>query len=314
MNFNSYQEVIAKAGARSKVSDATLKTYVKESIRALKEAYKREELDFTAFQDMKPFAVWLSTVPVRRRHNFANSTFRVLEYLGAGDALLKAYEKLRDATRVDTADDKELATTEKTDRQKEQWVSWESVKGAFADMRTEFGNLNQKGAKHRTRFLNMMIGSWYSNDSFVLRPTELRTMRMVDDGESNFYDRQNDRLVIRKHKNEAKTGKRIVSPIPGDVKTYTDLFHQRYPGKSHVIPTTRDGQYDEARFKNLVKSVLGATPQIIRSVFVSEYVSTLPMKRRSEISKKMGHRLSTQVMLYDKSLANGDEDEDEGEE
>jgi integrase len=297
MKFDTIQDIKESARIRSTVTEETLNTYIRESLRVLKEAYHIEDYDYSHFRKIKPFAVWLKSQSVRRRGNFANSIKQVLKFIGMDNKIVDKYETIKKMIIDSTYDERQIALSEKTERQKKQWVKWTSIRDKHKSNIKNIGILSSEKEQK-----DAMISAWFSNNSFILRPSEIRTMKIKDDGNSNYIDLVNNKIIIRNHKNKKRKGIRTITPIPADIKKFTTLYHESNPGFEHMIPTNQHNAYGQEPFKMRVYDLLGANPQIIRSVFISDYVSGLTMRERSEISKRMGHNIVNQLMMYDKTI------------
>ena len=280
---------------------STVVTYARETMRVLRNCYGQEKsFDMAALYDTDRYKVWVrENISVKRIDNITNSIYQVIKLVGY-DELKSNYKILLTEIRKQYKNEKAMALTKRTKKQKDSWIPYKTLQKNRDEFFEAFDKKQFPKNRGRNAFTNAMIWACFVNDKFVLRPSELRTMKIIDDGVSNYFDVTNKIMTIRQHKNDKLSGIRVVQDVPDIIVKYVKLFHERYPNLKVMIPTTTGKVPFSAKFTAKVQKVIGVQPSIVRTIFVSDVCSKMDDTQRILAANNMGHTFMTSRMIYQK--------------
>lgn len=301
MKYQSFSALLEALTEKNKtLKESTLNTYTREVVRVLQQCYQQyNPYDLSVLSDTDKFNDWLSgDIGVTRRDNIANSVYKVTTMLEM-DELSETYKNVLKSVKTQYGNQKALALTKMTKKQETNWIKYDKIKESRDTFHTTFSAKKFAKGRGKTSFFNAMILALFVNDEWVLRPGELREMKIVDDGESNFFDITNKQMIIRNHKND-RNGTRTIRDVPDIVIKYVTLFHTRFPNNEYLLPSNKGGAIGANRFSQKIKKLIGVMPQLLRTIFVSEICSQMEDKKRIQTCEEMGHTYNTSRMIYQK--------------
>lgn len=279
----------------------TVTTYVRETLRVLRNCFNQQDkFDLSALHDTTKYTQWvIDNISVKRRDNITNSIHGVCNMLGLKD-LKTEYKAVLTTIRIKYKNEKAMALTKRTKKQIDSWVAYETLKENRDAFLTAFDKRKFPKGRGKNAFTDAMIWACFVNDKFVLRPSELRTMLIVDDKVNNYFDIANKKMYIRQHKNDKLNGVRIIDNVPDIIVKYVSLYHDRYPGLTVMIPTTTGKVQFINKFTERVQKTTGVQPSILRTIFVSDVASKMEDEERVLTAQNMGHTFITSRMVYQK--------------
>lgn len=283
----------------------TVAVYVNETLRVLKNCFdQKDSFNLSVLHDTDTYTKWVvDNISVKRRDNITNSVHGVCKILGLKELKTK-YKKVLQMIRTKYKNEKAMALTKRTKKQIDNWIPYKKLKESRDLFFESFDNRKFPKGRGKNAFTDAMIWACFVNDKFVLRPSELRTMLIVDDNVNNYFDIANKRMYIRQHKNDKLNGIRIINNVPDMIVKYVTAYHTRYPGISVMIPTTTGKVQYSSKFTERVQKTTGAQPSLLRTIFVSDVASKMKDEERVLTAQNMGHTFMTSRMVYQKDDQN----------
>lgn len=151
----------------------------------------------------------------------------------------------------------------------------------------------------RKHALNALIATIFTKNKMVPRRDEVRCMKMINDGESNYIDLTNRKMIISQHKNSSQKKGYQTRVIELTDEVYNEIvnFHQLFPS-SYLIPKNATAPYGKNGFTDKVKRLLGVLPSNLRTSFDSFVTPTLSDDEIIKVNKANGHSELTRQTHY----------------
>jgi integrase len=190
---------------------------------------------------------------------------------------------------------------EKTETQKENWITQEELKTIYADLDKDNRPLLSKTSLKPNEFQrlqNFIILSLY-----VLQPprrlqdyTEMR-LKGEDKEKDNYINKT--KFVFNKYKTAKAHGKEEV-PINPKLKFILDKWKKLNPHDWLLVGIT-DNKFSSSQLQQRLNSILGkkASVNILRHSFLSDKYKDIDIREMEETATAMGHT-KEQAMLYAK--------------
>jgi integrase len=187
---------------------------------------------------------------------------------------------------------------EKTESQKENWISQEELKKIYGDLDKETRPLLSKTSLKPNEFQrlqNFVILSLY-----VLQPprrlqdyTEMRIKNATED--ENFISKT--KFIFNKYKTAKHHGKEEI-PINPKLKFILDKWKKLNPNDYLLVGMT-DKKFSSSQLQQRLNSILGkkASVNILRHSFLSDKYKDIDIRDMEETAEAMGHS-KEQAMLY----------------
>lgn len=215
--------------------------------------------------------------------------------------------------KVDEMRKDESKPTEKSEKQKENWLSWEEVN----KVKEELSNEVQKNVKKRTltddeftHLLHYVILSLYT-DTQPRRNQDYLDMMVVkkwkDDmpKEMNYYDLKSNRFIFNKYKTSKTYGQQIVE-LPDSLKETLKYYIRRHPMTKEIktdYPLLVNSIGEPLDKVNSITRVLNKIfgkkvgSSLLRHIFITDkYGGTLVEQMKD--AKAMGHSHTEQQRVY----------------
>lgn len=187
---------------------------------------------------------------------------------------------------------------EKTESQKENWITQEELKKIYGDLDKESRPLLSKNSLKPNEFQrlqNFVILSLY-----VLQPprrlmdyTELKLKNATD--EDNYISKT--KFIFNKYKTAKQHGKEEI-PINPKLKFILDKWKKLNPHDYLLVGMT-DKKFSSSQLQQRLNSILGkkASVNILRHSFLSDKYKDINIRDMEETAEAMGHS-KEQAMLY----------------
>ena len=207
----------------------------------------------------------------------------------------------------------ETKPTEKTEKQKENWLSWKDVN----DKKQEISDEVQKSMKKRTltedefeHLLHYVILSLYT-DTQPRRNQDYADMVVVkkwkDDmpKEKNYYDMKTNRFIFNKYKTAKTYGQQIVE-LPENLKETLKYYVKRHPLSKEMktdfpllvypsgSPLDQNNSITRALNKIFGKKV-GSS--MLRHIFITDKYGGTLLEQMND-ARQMGHSHTEQQRVY----------------
>jgi len=191
---------------------------------------------------------------------------------------------------------------EKTEAQKENWITQDELKTIYADLDKDTRPLLSKASLKPAEFQrlqNFVILSLY-----VLQPprrlqdyTEMKIKGEIDKAKDNYIDKS--KFVFNKYKTAKQHGKEEISINP-KLKFILDKWKKLNPHDWLLVGMT-DKKFSSSQLQQRLNSILGkkASVNILRHSFLSDKYKDIDIREMEETARQMGHT-KEQAMLYAK--------------
>lgn len=191
---------------------------------------------------------------------------------------------------------------EKTDAQKENWITQDELKTIYADLDKDTRPLLSKASLKPAEFQrlqNFVILSLY-----VLQPprrlqdyTEMKIKGEIDKAKDNYIDKS--KFVFNKYKTAKQHGKEEIAINP-KLKFILDKWKKLNPHDWLLVGMTSN-KFSSSQLQQRLNSILGkkASVNILRHSFLSDKYKDIDIRDMEETARQMGHT-KEQAMLYAK--------------
>jgi len=191
---------------------------------------------------------------------------------------------------------------EKTEAQKENWITQDELKTIYADLDKDTRPLLSKASLKPAEFQrlqNFVILSLY-----VLQPprrlqdyTEMKIKGEIDKAKDNYIDKS--KFIFNKYKTAKQHGKEEIAITP-KLKFILDKWKKLNPHDWLLVGMT-DKKFSSSQLQQRLNSILGkkASVNILRHSFLSDKYKDIDIREMEETARQMGHT-KEQAMLYAK--------------
>lgn len=130
----------------------------------------------------------------------------------------------------------------------------------------------------------------------VLRSKELYSTRIGVQETGNYYDPENNKLVIRNHKTQRSYKTKEIQCPPEWVEGVAGLESM------WLVPQVRnkDKHMSTGAFTRFLQRALGVACVNLRKIYTAEVLGEMPLVERQKVAKIMGHSLRTNCGIYGK--------------
>lgn len=284
---------------KSGITDKSAMVYV-ASLASLAKAldFKDEKLFTTK---PKEIITYLDTVTPSRAKSLLSALLAIVTNKKVVDVYKKKMVQVSDTVRSD--DEKQ----EKSDKQEENWMSWDDVIKLYKELEEEATPLFKKdklNAQHMKTLQNYVILSMY-----VLIPprriadyTNFKT-KDINKKEDNYYDNETHELIFNCYKTALHYGMQKVE-CP---KSLQDVFHKWFPisqkYSDYLLFNSYGSHLAQPQLTKLINNIFGKkiSASMLRHIYVSDVVlKNIPkMDDLKQVASDMGHSIGEQ-MLYKK--------------
>ena len=264
-----------------------------------------DSLDFLSDADL--VVDYLEQFMPNTRKSYLNAIIVLLKSQ-TGDPIpaLKTYEKLRDG--YNTAYQDEMATGNKTEKQKSQWVEWDSylkmIKQMYADVKSrKLRRKKELDSVDLRLFGDLVLCELYAafplrNDFAGVKVMTQREYKKLGDTEQNILVKTPMRFILNSYKTDKTYGKKEY-PIQGKLKNLiVDWLKVNTTGEL-LINMTANGI--TKALNRITKTRLGksvGSSMLRHSYLSSKYADSESEKKKD--ADKMGHSTSTQKLYIKK--------------
>jgi len=207
--------------------------------------------------------------------------------------------------------ERHIASNQKTERQKANWIGWDIVINVYDDMKKSIQALKLTTNKELTKRQYNQLQSFVLLSMYVLiaprRIQDMIYLKFVPDDENNYVDFKKNQLVFNKYKT-SKYYKEQVVDLPKPLKTILQKW-QRTKQANNIndndfVFTRYGGQrYEQPDVTNLLLSIFkdnkhtkgkNISVNILRHSYITSNV--LPdIQKMKETAKDMGHDITQQL-------------------
>lgn len=255
------------------------------------------DFNIVKFGNKKPIVGFIKGQHKSRQLNLINSSIAILKSFDKGN-LAKDYKK--DFAPLLKEINKAIAFRKPSKQQKLKYKSWDEIRTIAKNYKLLYSKTDENtNPREVIRFLVVILFT----ELPPLRPSEWCDIKYDkvsnDDGVTNFVDLEKRVLVSNTYKTAVVHGKRTIRLNPliiGVMKTVKNLTNSPW-----VLPKLTDFSQSMTRnsLSNLLNSIFGIRPSLLRSIFISHLMTKrVPAKRRQKIAEMMGHTTATQTLVY----------------
>lgn len=282
---------------RSSLSDSSIKTYTSIVSNLYKYMKKTQDVDGCVeyfSKHPKDVLKYLEDKDGSKRKTMLASLVVLTEKHPAVELYRK--QMLDDAHKHN---DKEK-DQEKSESQKENWISQEELKEIYAELDKDNRPLLSKASLKPNEFQrlqNFVILSLY-----VLQPprrlqdyTEMKIKGELDKTKDNYIDKS--KFVFNKYKTAKAHGQETI-PINPKLKFILDKWKKVNPHDWLLVGMT-DKKFSSSQLQQRLNGILGkkASVNILRHSFLSDKYKDINIRDMEETAKALGHSVAQQ-MLY----------------
>jgi hypothetical protein len=284
---------------KSGITDKSAMVYV-ASLASLAKAldFKDEKLFTTK---PKEIITYLDTLTPSRSKSILSGLIAFV----TNKKVIEAYKKkmVEVSATVRTDDEKQ----EKTDKQEENWMSWDDVMKLYKELEDEATPLFKKdklNAQHMKTLQNYVILSMY-----VLIPprriadyTNFKT-KDINKKEDNYYDDESHELVFNSYKTAKNYGtQKVDCPV-----VLREVFQKWFPlsqkYSDYLLFNSYGSHLAQPQLTKMINNIFGKkiSASMLRHIYVSDVVlKNMPkMDDLKQVASDMGHSMGEQ-MLYKK--------------
>jgi len=285
---------------RPNITASTIKTYVSLLSNMFYKQHERDEpIDLAFFKDEKRIMDLLADKPAQTRKTYLASIV-VLNGKDHKNELIETQMK-EDSTESDRI----ASTQTKSDKQRDNWEDYESIKQLQQTYETEALKILNSKTKtlqdHELELINKyMMLTLSSGVYFPPRRSEMIYIRVKDpDTETdNYIDMKTDEMVYNKYKTAKTYGpQRVKYPIA--FKTILKKYLAKTNGQTYLLE--RNGkQYTANQITRELNSIFGKkiSTSMLRHIYLSSLYKDIPaLNRMKETAREMGHDM-TQALEY----------------
>jgi len=219
----------------------------------------------------------------------------------------KETEKLRSLMLKDINDfEKEEKSMEMTDRERENWLSFDEVMKLYSNLEKEVKPLYKNESLTKAQFNRMMVFTLLS--CLLLIPprrsqdyTEFK-LRNIDKKEDNFMDEKKSQFCFNKYKTKKTYGSACID-IPSKLKKIMKDWSKFNPN-DYAFLDSRGNKLNPTKLTTILYNFFNKkiSTSMLRHIYVSHYLKDVP-EEIFEVASDMGHSVE-QNLKYNRK--NGD--------
>lgn len=303
--FKAAQSRIAKRlrENRPNITDSTVKTYTSLLSNMFYKEYPRDEpLDMSFFtNENRIMALLENKSPTTRKTYLA-----AIVVLNGKEHANEFIEKQMNDDSKET--DRIVSTQTKTDKQKENWEEFESIKELQKTYETEaLKILNSKTKslqEHEQELLNKyMMLTLSSGVYFPPRRSEMIYIQIKnpDTEKDNYIDMKTDEIVYNKYKTAKTYGAQRVK-FPAPFKSILKKYLAKTSGQTYLLE--RNGRpYAANQVTRELNSIFGKkiSTSMLRHIYLSSLYKDIPaLNRMKKTAEEMGHSFIESIQYVKK--------------
>lgn len=284
---------------RPKLSDGSVKTYVSMLTNLYKQINKDDKFDYKYFINNPNEVInHLKNKEPKNRKTILSS----LVVLCDGSTSCDKYRKLMlsDAEKTDAENQKQM----KTDKQNDNWISFDEVKIIHNNLKKETSPLWSKeklSTDELQRLQNYIILSLYTMipPRRLLDYTEMK-IKNIDKENDNFMEK--NKLVFNKYKTAKFYGKQEVE-IPLKLKLLLNKWIKLNPTE-YLLFDVKNDKLTPSKLNQRLNKIFNKniSASMLRHIYISdEVLAEMPaLEKLKKVANDMAHDIGTQ-MLYKKN-------------
>jgi hypothetical protein len=291
------KEIIKES--RPNISESSIKVYDSIIRNLYKKINKDKEFDINFFNtNYKQVIQFLKDKEPKNR----KTTYSALVVISSKKPdVLKAYtdQMMEDSKQAET----ETIKQEKTDKQKDNWVSQADIKNKFEELELEAKPLIKKVIKDKKKlttdeyqqFQNYLIlGLYYLNEPRrLLDYTEMK-IKNYDPEKDNYFDKS--KFIFNTYKTAKYTGKQEVKV---DAKLrYILGIRKLLDDNEYLLIDTQKKKLTPVKLNQRLNKIFGKKvgASLLRHSFISEFLKDMPaLQKMTETANNMGHQVLEQL-------------------
>jgi hypothetical protein len=290
---------------RPKITESSVKTYVSMISNLYKKIHgKEKDFDYNYFlKNPDEVIEHLKNKPSKNRKTILSSLVVI-----CGDDNKKACQKYRELMMEDAIKtNKENEKQKKTEKQADNWISYDEVKEVYNNLKKEVSPLLSKkdlSDDELQRLQNYIILSLYTDIAprRLMDYTELKIRGAdINKNEDNFLLK--NKFVFNKYKTSKFYGTQEID-LPLKLKLLINKWLKINP-TDYLLFDTKKQKLTPSKLNQRLNKIFGnknISASMLRHIYISdEVLKDVPaLEKLKKISEDMGHNL-TQQMLYKKN-------------
>lgn len=289
---------------RPKITESSIKTYVSMITNLYKQIHgKEKDFDYSYFlKNADEVIEHLKNKEAKNRKTILSSLVVI-----CGDDNKKVCQKYRELMMADAIKaNKEHEKQKKTEKQADNWISYDEVKKVYSNLKKEVSPLllskKDLNDDELQRIQNYIILSLYTDIAprRLMDYTEMKIRGDINKDEDNYLLK--NKFVFNKYKTSKFYGTQQID-IPLKLKLLINKWLKinttdflLFDNKQQKLTPSKLNQ----RLNKIFNKNIGAS--MLRHIYISDEVlkDTPALEKLKKISEDMGHNL-TQQMLYKKN-------------
>jgi hypothetical protein len=224
-----------------------------------------------------------------------------------GDSNKKMVEKLRAFMMKDIqATNEEDKKQEMTDKEKDNWMSWDKVMGIYNSLKKEVAPLWKLDSLNKNQFSRLQDFVLLSMLILIPPRRALDLTELLHRGsgaDTNYIDFKK----CQAHWNVYKTAKKYaeqVSELPKELMTILKAWLKKNPNDHMFVASDMKTKLKPPQITNRLNNIFGRhlSVNMMRKIFISDNVlKNVPaLNKLEDMAKQMGHTLETAMLKYKK--------------
>lgn len=307
IQFSKFMKSLVEEMENNKLSDKTIKNYI-QRLYILNGRKKFTSLAFLRKHEdiIKYMKDNLSTATQKTYAGTISSVLK-LKPNKVNEKLIKVYTSF---INDDDMEQYKKSTTEKTEKQKENWISQAEIRKIKDELGNEASKISRKSEVNRKEYeilLRNMVLSLYVNQA-PRRASDYALMRYTNGGDDKFnYYTDKNMMIFNNYKTSKTYGKQEIDvsknkALLKDMKMYLKHRKPDSSGKDMLIVKYNGVPFNAVNdMTRTLNNIFGKkiSTNMLRNIYVSDKYGSMK-QGMIEDAEAMGHSTKTQQEIYNK--------------